>query len=156
METIRYSLDNKDSSGFVRLLQIIFGVACIVVSFGWAWFIIKSSDNNSYWIATLFMLFFGAFQIYAGLGYAAKFIELHNDSIEFKKAAIGLKERVEASQIEKIEILPLSVHFIMKDKRSSTISFGMSIAPAIDSIKDGLVDWSAKNSVEIEEKTDRL
>ena len=156
METIRYSLDNKESSGFVRLLQIIFGVACIAVSLGWAWFIIKSSDIDSYWIATLFMLFFGAFQIYSGLGYAAKFIELHNNSIEFKKASIGLKERAEASQIEKIEILPLSVNIFMEDKRSFMISFGMSIAATIDSIKDGMIEWSEMNNVEIIEKTDTI
>ena len=156
METIRYSLDNKESSGFVRLLQIIFGVACIAVSLGWAWFIIKSSDIDSYWIATLFMLFFGAFQIYSGLGYAAKFIELHNNSIEFKKASIGLKEQVEASMIEKIEILPLAVNIFMKDKRSFIISFGMSIAASIDSIKDGLIEWSEMNNVEIIEKTDTI
>jgi hypothetical protein len=155
METIRYSLDNKESSGFVRLLQIIFGVACIAVSLWWAWFIIKSSDNDSYWLATLFMLFFGTFQIYSGLGYAAKFIVLHNNSIEFKKAAIGIKEQVEASRIEKIEILPLSVKILMKDKRSFVISFGMSIASTIDSIKDKLIEWSGRNNVEIVEKTDR-
>jgi len=156
METIRYSLDNKESSGFVRLLQIIFGIACIAVALWWAWFIIKSSDNGSYWIATLFMLFFGAFQIYSGLGYAAKFIELHNDSIEFKKASLGRKERVKSTGIDKIDILPLSVTIFMKDKRSFTISFGMSIAGTIDSIKDGVIEWSGKNNVEIIEKSDRL
>lgn len=151
----RYSLDNKETSPVVKVLQILFGVACLLVAGWWAVYMISSEENNGYWIATLFMLGFGAFQIYSGLGYAAKYIVIDGNSLTVKKSALSRKTTLASNEIRKIEILPLSVNLVLATGQAITISFVMSIAGSIDSIKDAMIGFAEKNSIEFEERSDR-
>jgi hypothetical protein len=90
MNKVRYSLETKETNRFVKYAQIVFGVVCILTSAWWIVFILSSDGQNNYWVATLFMLFFGAFQIYSGLGYAERYVEIHNMELIIKQNAVGI------------------------------------------------------------------
>lgn len=148
----RYSLESRENNRIVKILQIIFGVACIITAGWWAVFMLKALESGNYWIATLFMFFFGAFQIYSGLGYASKYILIGSDSLTIRKTAIGKEQVITGGDIEKIEILPLSVKLILKSGGNITISFAVTLAEGIDRIKDAVATFGMENKILTEEK----
>jgi uncharacterized membrane protein YiaA len=152
----RFTLENKVTSPAVRVLQIIFGLTCIFIAGWWAVYMLSSDGNNGYWIATLFMLGFGAFQIYSGLGHATKYIIIDDRTLIIKKTALARKTILMSGEIKMIEILPLSVNIITRADQNITISFALSIAGTIDNIKDALIAFAKKCSIKAEEKSDRL
>jgi hypothetical protein len=143
----RYSLESRENGRIVKILQIIFGIACIITAGWWAVFMMKSDESGNYWIATLFMFLFGTFQIYSGLGYASKYIIIGSDTLSIRKTAIGKEQIVSHSEIERIEILPLSVKLILKSGANITISFSVTLAEGIDHIKDAVSTFGSENKI---------
>jgi len=148
----RYSLESRENSRIMKILQIIFGIACIITAGWWAVFMVKSLESGNYWIATLFMFFFGAFQIYSGLGYASKYIIIGSDTLTIRKTAIGKEQMVTHSELERIEILPLSVKLVLRSGGNITISFSVTLAEGIDHIKDAVATFGRENKILTEEK----
>ncbi|MEZ5012091.1 MAG: hypothetical protein R2744_11145 [Bacteroidales bacterium] len=69
------SLDERPEKKFVKILMVVFGIMCLFTAGWWALYLVKNPSNeNVFWIATLFLLFFGLYQIYAGLGMATRYI----------------------------------------------------------------------------------
>jgi hypothetical protein len=156
MERNRFSLEAKESNRFVRIAQIIFGALCIITAAWWVVYILKSGDGNNYWVATLFILFFGIFQIYSGLGYASRYVEFGNSEMIIKQNSIGLPYRLPVTEISNIVMLPLSVKFILKSGRTKILRFGITYSDLIDSIKDALVAFAADKNIPLEEKSEKL
>ncbi|MBM3419654.1 MAG: hypothetical protein FJY11_00810, partial [Bacteroidetes bacterium] len=149
----RYSLDNKESPKMVRILQIIFGAMCITIAAIWAVYMTMPGIGNGYWIATAFIFFFGLFQIYSGMGYAARYIEIDGNVIVLKRSALERKIALVPDRLERVEILPLSIIFTINDGRRITIRFGMSVAASIDCIKDAVEEYATGQKIEIEERS---
>jgi hypothetical protein len=156
MDRKRYSLEAKESNRFVRIAQIVFGAVCIITSAWWIVFILKSEGTNNYWVATLFMLFFGLFQIYSGLGHASRYVEISDEELIIKQNSIGLPDRMPAAEISNIEMLPLSVKFHLRSGRKRTLRFGITYSDFIDSIKDALVDFAGEKNIPLEEKSEKI
>lgn len=148
----KYSLESRENSKLVKIMQIVFGIACIITAGWWAVFMLKSLESGNYWMATIFMFFFGAFQIYSGLGYASKYVIVGSESLKIKKTAIGKEQVVTHGEIDKIEILPLSVKLILRSGGNITISFAVTLAGGIDIIKDALAGFGRDNKILTEEK----
>lgn len=148
----RFSLESRESNRLIRIFQFIFGIVCVITAGWWAVYILKSPEGGNFWIATLFMLFFGVFQIYSGLGHASKYLAIDNDRLEIKKTAIGKKEVLNQADIEKIDILPLSVAFRLRSGKTTTISFPVTLAEGIDHIKDAVDEFGKSYNIAIEEK----
>jgi hypothetical protein len=156
MERKRYSLEAKESNRFVRTAQIVFGAVCIITSAWWVVFIIKSGEGNNYWVATLFMLFFGLFQILSGLGHASRYVEFREEEVIIKQNSIGLPDRIPVKEISSIEMLPLSVKFYLKSGRKKTLRFGITYSDLIDNIKDALESFVTEKSIPFEEKSEKI
>ena len=148
----RYSLESRENSSFVKILQIIFGIACIITAGWWAVYMLKSLESGNYWIATLFMLFFGAFQIYSGLGYASKYIIIGSDTLTIRKTAVGKEQVIVHSDIERIDILPLSISLALRSGKIFSLSFPVTLAESIDQIKDAMEEFGRNNKILTEEK----
>ncbi|MFO7573732.1 MAG: hypothetical protein R6W67_01065 [Bacteroidales bacterium] len=148
----RYSLESRENSRLVKIMQILFGIACIFTAGWWAVYMLKALESGNYWIATLFMFFFGAFQIYSGLGHASKYIIIGSDTLTIRKTAIGKKQVVTYGEIERIEILPLSVSLILRSGSKLTINFAVTLAGDIDHIKDAIADFGRNNNIITEDK----
>ena len=148
----RYSLENRESNKLVRILQILFGIACIITAGWWAVYMIKSLESGNYWIATLFMFFFGAFQIYSGLGYASKYLIIGKETLKIKKAAIGREQLIRNSDIERIDILPLSISVTLRNGKTFNVSFPVTLNETIDHVKDAIEEFGRDNKILTEEK----
>jgi uncharacterized protein YlzI (FlbEa/FlbD family) len=148
----RYSLENRESNKLVRILQILFGIACIITAGWWAVYMIKSLESGNYWIATLFMFFFGAFQIYSGLGYASKYLIIGKETLKIKKAAIGREQLIRNSDIERIDILPLSISVTLRNGKTFNVSFPVTLNETIDRVKDAIEEFGRDNKILTEEK----
>jgi len=156
METKRYSLETKETNKFVRYAQIVFGVICLITAGWWAVYLTKSDNGGDYWIATLFMLGFGLFQIYSGMGYAARYIEISDNQLIIKQNSISTPDFLLVSDISKIEILPLSVNFYLRSGMKKSLRFGIAYTDYIDDIKEAILELSEKNNITLEEKTEKI
>lgn len=156
MDRKRYSLETKESNRFVKIAQIIFGVVCIITAAWWVVFILKSGDANNYWVATLFILFFGMFQIFSGLGHATRYVEFSSEELIIKQNSIGLADRLPVTEITSIVMLPLSVKINLRSGKKRTLRFGITYSDFIDSIKDALVEFSENNNIPLEEKSEKI
>jgi hypothetical protein len=152
----KYSLTNKESSGFVKIMQIIFGILCIGTSVWWTVFMLSAEVSGNYWAAILFMLFFGAFQIYSGLGYADRFLLIDEGSITIKATALSRAKTIKHTEIESIEILPLTFSIFLKNGNKVFIRFGITLSDGIDSVKDALQEFAAQYEINADEKSDMI
>jgi len=156
MDKKRYSLETKETNKFVRYAQIVFGVICLITAGWWAVYLTSSDNGGDYWIATLFMLGFGLFQIYSGLGYAARYVEISDNQIIIKQTSIGTPDLLLVSDIFGIEILPLSVNFTLRSGKKKTLRFGIAYTDYIDDIKDAVVLLAESKNISIEEKSEKI
>ncbi len=156
METKRYSLETRETNKFVRYAQIVFGVVCLITAGWWSVYLTQSDSGGDYWIATLFLLGFGLFQIYSGLGYAARYVEISDRQIIIKQASIGTPDLLPVSDIAAIEILPLSVNFKLRSGKKKTLRFGIAYTDYIDDIKDAVAQLAENRNILIEEKNEKL
>jgi hypothetical protein len=156
MEKKRYSLESKESNRFVRYAQIAFGIVCLIVAAWWTAFLIQTEGADNFWVATLFILFFGIFQIYSGMGMAAKYIDISGDSLSIKQTAICAPELIASSDIKTIEILPLSVQFFLKSGKKRVLRFGITYSDLIDTIKDAIIEFAEEKKIPYEEKSEKI
>ena len=115
MEKNYYSLEISENNKLTRAIRIIFGVVCVVVAVFWINFNINLLKTDiTLWITIIFLSGFGLYQIWAGLGYAIRYIEIGNGNVCLKKIAILPPVQMGGVEIGKIEFLPLNVIFYVK------------------------------------------
>jgi hypothetical protein len=157
MEKQHFPLEAKENSKFTRIFQAIFGILCIAIGLYWAIFHISSlKDDPTLWITIVFLLGFGAYQIAAGFGKIKKFIDLDADRITLKQSSFLPESELKARDIEKIDIYPLSICFLMKNKKKKILRFGMNYTEIIIPVKETLVQFAEYNGIATEEKKEDI
>lgn len=153
MDNKFFSLENIESNRLIRMFQIIFGIICIITAAFWLVFNIKSvKTDGTLWITIVFLACFGIFLIWAGLDFASKFIELDSDKIRLKINSILPLKEIHADQIEKIELFPLNLIFIIKPGKRIVLRFGVTYPDRIDLIKDEVIKFAQLNQILLEIK----
>jgi len=143
-------LDDKSEKKSIRNITVIFGFMCILTGGWWAVFLIRYPDNdNSYWAATAFLLLFGLYLIYDGLGYARRYIYREAGSIHIRQNSLLPKKNIEASTIEKIEIRSMDLVFIFKDKQRFRLKLGLKYPDLGQKIKDYIVQFAEETGIEL-------
>lgn len=150
----RYPLESRESSKPVRILQLIFGIVCIFIAGWWTVFILRVPENANFWFAIIFMLLFGIFQIYSGLGYASKYLTVDSERLIIKKTVFGRTEVFAGTDIERILIFPLSVSVVLRNRRTISLRFPVTLGEGIDRVKDALAEYARDNKIMSEEKSD--
>lgn len=148
MEKNYYNLGSVENNRFVKILQIIFGVACIAVGVIWVFFspdTIKS--NGTFWISVIFLIGFGAYQIWAGSGRSTRFIEIENERIRLKRNAVLPPIMILPPELEKIEFFPLNIVFYMKSKKRILMRFGAMYHETNEKIFEELVKFAETNNI---------
>jgi hypothetical protein len=157
MESKSYSLDIRENNRIMKVVQILFGIVCISIAIIWAIFNIKSLKSEStLWISVTFLTGFGAFQVYSGLGLAARFIEFATDTIRLKKNSLLKPGVILADQIEKIEMFPLSMVIFLKNSKKIILRFGISNPETVENIKKEFISFSASNNFPLEIRDEKL
>jgi len=157
MEQQHFKLEAKEDSKFTRIFQVIFGILCIAIGLYWAIFHISSlNDDPTLWITIVFLIGFGTYQIAAGLGKIKKFIAIDADLITLKQSSFLPKSELKSQDIEKIDIFPLSICFLLKNKKKKILRFGLRYTEIIIPVKDALVQFADLNNIAIEEKKEEI
>ena len=151
MEIKYFPLSSSENNRLVKIIQIIFGVLCFAVAIFWMIFNIKSlKTDGTLWITIIFLLGFGFYQIWSGMGRAIRFIEIRSDKILLKRNIILPVIELPAEEIEKIELFPFNLIFFLKSKKRIFLRFGTTYPETNEKIKDEILGFAESNKVPIE------
>ncbi len=152
-----FFLDHRDGSQITKVFQIVLGVLCICIAIYWMIFNIKSSEtDNTLWITISFLILFGIYQILAGAGKTKKYIETGPETIRLKQNSVLPAVTLKPIEIEKIEIYPISIIFIMKRGGKIKLRFGVTYTDIIQPVKDEIVTFAGIHNIPYEEITEDL
>ncbi len=151
MNKTTFNLGTKESTRFVLISQFIFGLICIGTAVMWGLFILKGgSENEGFWAPTVFLLLFGFYQIYSGLGKASRYIKFEGDTITIKKAALGKERVISVADISKIVVSTTGFTIHNSGSGSIKVRFGMTHPESALVISDTLAEYASANNIELE------
>jgi len=157
MENKYFLLEARDNSRIVYIFHLILGIICILIAIFWIVFNLSSlKTENTFWITIIFLIIFGLYEILAGLGKTLKFIEILPGSIIIKQHSVLPKIEIQASDIEKIEIFPLSIVFSLKNRGRNILRFGISYPEIIIPAKEAVTEFAEINSISVEIKDEEI
>lgn len=157
MDKKHFSLEIRDDNRLTRVFRIIFGLICFAIAIFWLVYNFRAvKSDGTLWITVVFLVSFGLFQIYAGLGFAAKFIEISTEKIRVKKNSMLQAVDLNADQIEKIELFPLKVQIYTKPGKKTLLRFGISNPEKVEMIKDEIIKFADGNTFTFELKNEEL
>lgn len=157
MEKIKYLLEQKDNSRIIRVLQIIFGLVCIILGIFWVIFNFNTiKGSGSAWITILFITSFGLYQILSGMGKTTKYVQTEDQRIIIKQHAVLPAVELKASDIEKIDLYPLSTWFILKTGKKVILRFGTSYPEIIKPVEDSIIEFGSVNGIKLEVKKEEI
>lgn len=153
MEKKRFSLDLREPVRWTEIVQLIFGIVCIVITI----LILNGlsraeSPEKSSLTGIAFLFIFGIYQIWAGIGYARKFIEFETVSLNLKINSIGTIKHIQSSDIERIEVFPLNIIFNLKNNSKINLRFGTNMPEKNEEIVNELVTFAEANKITFEIK----
>lgn len=157
MEKRYFTLGAVESNKLVKLFQIIFGIVCIGLAFFWLIFNVKALKSDfTLWITVLFLSGFGFYEVWAGIGRATRFIELGSGIIRLKKSILMPPVEIQAQEIMKLELYPLSIIFYLKSGKKILLRFGTTYQETNEEIVKSLELFSETYTVDLEVKEDKL
>jgi hypothetical protein len=157
MEVKHFSLGQSENNKLVNIIRIAFGIICIAIAIFWISFNISAiKSDGTVWITILFLLGFGFYQIWSGLGKATRFIEIGSENIRLKKNAVIPPVKINASDISSIDFHPLNVIFILKSGKRIMLRFGTAFFDINEIIIDELLNFCESNNIPFEVIEEKL
>jgi hypothetical protein len=157
MENKYFSLEPREDSRLIKIFQIIFGIFCVIIALFWIIFNIRSGKTgNSLWITLIFLTGFGAYQILAGMGKTRKYIEAGPDKVILKQNSFLPMIQLKAADIEKIEIFPFNINFLLTNRKKINFMFGLSYTDIINPVKEAIIEFAGVNKISVEEKREEI
>jgi hypothetical protein len=151
METKYFSLGQAENSKMVKILQIVFGILCIGLAVFWLIFNLRSINvAGTSWVTVIFVGGFGFYEIYSGLGYSKRFIEIGTDKIIIKKDIMLPAINISAGELEKVELYPFNLILFLKTRKKVVLRLGASYQETNEKIKDEILTFGELNSVNVE------
>ncbi|HEX2921207.1 MAG TPA: hypothetical protein VHO50_08585 [Bacteroidales bacterium] len=153
MDSKCFPLGEPKDNRFVKVLRVLFGIACLAMGGYWLTFILRVEEPETMlWIAVFFLAFFGVYQVLAGLGKTFRYIKINMKDIILKKSSLGRPVTFKSIDIEKIDIYPLSIVFIFKATRKTLLRFGAVNNETNEKIVDELISFAETNVIKYEIK----
>lgn len=144
------SLDEKPEKGIVLTLMVVFGILCWITALWWAYYLIKNPDQQgSFWAATIFLFLFGAYQVYAGLGNARRFLETDGSLITIRQNSFLPRKQFEAALVDHITIRSMDVIFAYNKTRKHKLKLGIRYPDLGEEIKKVIIDYAGSNKIEL-------
>ena len=157
MDKKYFPLSSVENNRAVKIVQVAFGFVCIAVAVFWLIFNIRSMKTyGTLWITIIFLSGFGFYQIWAGIGRAIRFIEISSDTIRLKKTAVFPTVVISASEIQKIEVFPFNLIFILKTGEKNVLRFSSTYHKTNEKIKEEIFRFTEINSISIENVEEKL
>jgi hypothetical protein len=157
MDKKYFSLSPVENGKLVKIIQVAFGIVCIALAVFWLSFNIKSlKADRTLWITVLFLTGFGFYMIWAGIGKAARFVEIEKDKLHLKKTILLPITEISAGVIKKIELFPFKIIFILNADMKITLRLSSSYYETNEKIKDAVLIFAEDNSIELEEIEEKI
>ena len=157
MENNYFSLEVNSNNRVIRIFQIIFGIICAALAIVWLIMNLDSLKSNStLWFSIIFLFGFAWYQINSGLGKGDKFLQIYKTSLKFKKNSLFPAREINSSDIEKIEIFPLSMIILTKSGSKNIIRFGTTYTDIIEPIKKAIDNFCTLNNLELEFRKEEM
>jgi putative Mn2+ efflux pump MntP len=157
MEKKYFLLEVKENTRAIKIIQIIFGIICVATAIFWVIHnLLSLKSDSTLWITIIFLSGFGTYQVFAGFGKTERYVETGPEKIILKQSSLFPKIELRASDIEAVEIFPLSIMFRLKNKKKIIFRFGLSNTDIINPVKDEVVDFAGLNSIHFEEKKEEI
>jgi len=151
MDKKHFSLGTVENNRIIKSIRIIFGLVCLTVAIFWINFNITTLKTDAtLWITIIFLVTFGFYQIWSGLGRTERYIEIDSKAIRLKKNAVIPAVEMEVSEIEKIDIYPLNIIFHVKSKKRILLRFGTTFHDQNEIIVDEIISFADSNSIQME------
>lgn len=155
MDNKYLSLDERPEKGFVSTLMVVFGILCFGTSAWWAYFLFNSPEQQSiYWVATIFLFLFGVYQVYAGLGYARRYIKIDGGKIIIRQNSFIPPRELEAGLISEIIIRSADIVFNYDKDRKIKLKLGIRYPDLGENIKSEIENYAEINKIEVYYKYD--
>jgi hypothetical protein len=150
MEKKYFSLEIREDNQLTKIARIIFGFICCAIAAFWVIFkFVAIQADNTQWITLAFLVFFGAFQVLAGLGLATRFIELNSGKIKLKQYSFLPASELSSELINRIELFPLKVLFYIRNRKKVLLRFGISDPHKVELIKAEIIKFADSNKISL-------
>ena len=157
METKYFSLSSVENNRLVKIVQIVFGIACIIVAIIWLIFNIRSmKSDGTLWITIIFLIGFGFYQIWSGLGKATRFIQIGSDIIRLKRTVLLPSLEIPSETIQKIELYPFNLIFFLEEKKKIMLRFSTTYLETNEKVKDEILSFAELNKINLEFVEEKL
>ncbi len=157
MERERFLLEPVNDNKFVNILQLTFGIICILVAIVWLVMNMTTFKSTlSIWVTIVFLAGFGYVQIISGLGKATKFVEYGQSDILLKPYSFIPFRKIKVSDIEEIEIYPLSIQYHLRSGKKAVLRFGTSFTDFIGPVKQGTEKFADENNIRVSYKSEDI
>ncbi|MCD4769594.1 MAG: hypothetical protein K8R35_05450 [Bacteroidales bacterium] len=150
-------LDDKPDKKFVSFFLVIFGFLCLLTSGWWALFLVRVPENeNVFWLGTIFLLLFGLYQIYAGLGFAKRYLIIEETDIIIRHNSLLPAKRLTKDSISKMEIRSMDIKFYINSGNIFKFRLGLKYPDLGESVKARIITWSEENNIDLFYKYDKI
>ncbi len=157
MEKNHFPLEATNDNKAVKVIQLAFGFVCLIVAITWIILNITTyKSTGSVWLTIAFLIGFSYFEILSGMGKAKRYIEFGQTTLILKRVSMLPPQNFEISEIDKIEVYPLSILFFLKSGRKITIRLGTTYTDLNESLKKGTEAFADKNSISLSYKKEKI
>lgn len=120
-----FSLEINEDNKLIKIAKILFGLVCILVAVFWIVLSFNAfQSNGALWITIIFLSGFGFYLVWSGIGNSKLFIEIGTDFLRIKKNPFLPALRINASELLKIKLYPLSIEFIFNSNKKILLRLG--------------------------------
>jgi hypothetical protein len=157
MEIKYFSLGQTENNKLVNVFRVIFGIVCFAIAIFWIIFNFTTIESDgTVWITIIFLMGFGFYQIWSGLGKATRFIEIASGNIRLKKNAVLPPVKFNATEISSVNFYPLNVIFILISGKRIMLRFGTTFYDINEMIIDELLSFCETNNIPYEVIEEKL
>lgn len=153
MEKIHIPLGTENNNKVVRILQLLFGIVCLIVAISWIVLNITTfKSSTSIWATILFLIGFSYFQIISGLGKATRFVEFDESGLTLKKVAVLSPRHIDVADIRNIDVYPLSILIFLKSGRKIMFRLGATYTDIVESVRKGTEEFAEEYNIPLDYK----
>jgi hypothetical protein len=149
MKETKYSIDLHENRKGEKAGRIVLGAACLAVT-GWYFYSINgtAASNTTTWVAIAFLMLFGLWMIFSGLGYTSRYIIVAEDRITLRQLFYKPPVIFTPGSLRAVEFRPLTIIFITETGNVS-LRLGTYWPENTARILEAVEEFCRHNSVEI-------
>ena len=150
MEEQTILMGEREDKLLVRIIVIIFGIMCIFTAGWWAIFLIRYPDNEKiFWAGSIFLFLFGIYQVYAGLGFARRYVTRKKGVIIIRQNGLLPARKIQSGNITQLEIRNHDMVFHMNDSTRFRIKLGLKYPDLGQRVREFIMEYAEANKIEI-------